>query len=122
MVFSLNALLVASVGIYGALAFSVQQRRHSIAVRMALGAKAKSVVAGVLHRGGRMIVLGLVLGGAGALVFGRGLSSLLYGVTPFDPVTYLGVVGTLATVGLLAMWVPAARATRVAPQEVLKSE
>jgi putative ABC transport system permease protein len=120
--FAAVALLLAAVGIYGVLAYTVTTRTREFGVRLALGATAQNVVALVMRQGLGWSVLGLGLGLGGALAGGRLLSRMLYGVSPLDVSTYLAVVIGLMVVVGLACLVPAARATRVDPLESMRAE
>lgn len=120
--FGLVALLLASVGVYGVLAYAVEQRRGEVGIRMALGAAASDVRGMVLADGVRLVVFGLVLGLAGALALSGVLASQLFGVSPREPVIYGTVAGILLTVGLIASFVPAWRATRVDPVVAMRAE
>jgi len=121
-VFAALALFLAAIGLYGVLSYSVGQRTREIGVRMALGADATSVVALVLRQGARLAGLGLAAGLASALGATRLLQSQLYGVSPFDPLSFALVAAALAFVGALACWLPARRATRVDPIVALRAE
>lgn len=114
------ALLLASVGIYAVLAFAVAQRRREIGVRMALGATARDVTRLVLRDGVRLIALGLAIGQAGALAVGRVLRQFVFDIGAFDPLTFILVPGVLCLVALAACYVPARRATRIAPLTALR--
>jgi predicted permease len=116
------ALVIAGVGIAGVLAFSVSLRTGEIGIRMSLGADAFRVKRMVLGEGWALLAGGLLLGVAGALLAGRLLGKLLYGVTPDDPLTVSLVALVMATVGTLACWVPAGRAARVEPATALRAE
>jgi len=118
----LLAMLLASMGLYGVIAYSVTQRRHEIGVRMALGARRRDVLWLVVSQGLRMIGIGVALGVTGGAAFSRVLSSALFGLNPFDPTTYAGVSLFLALVALLATYLPARRASRVDPVEALRYE
>lgn len=116
------ALAIAMVGIAGVLAFSVSARTAEIGIRMSLGADAGRVRRMVLGEGGTLLVAGLAFGWIGALFATRLLRGLLFGVAPGDPVTLVGVGLVLAGMGVLACWLPAARAARVDPAEALRAE
>ena len=121
-VFALLALTLTCVGIYGVVAYSVAQRVHEIGVRMALGARPGSVVALVVAQGMRPAVVGLLVGLGGALVLSRLLAKMLYGVGPRDPLS-LGIVAlVLATVAVVASYLPARRASLVDPLTALRSD
>jgi len=119
---SIFALALACLGLYGALSFSVAQRTREIGVRMALGAQRKDVLSMVVGRGLKLALLGLALGLIAALAVTRFVSSLLYGVTATDPVTFVGVSLLLLLVAMLASWLPARRATKLDPMTVLRHE
>jgi predicted permease len=116
------ALVLASVGIYGVVAYAVGRRVREIGIRVALGANARSVVALMLKRTMRPVVVGAVIGAAGALGVSRILSSVLFGVSPFDPVALLGAVFVVAAIAFAAGAVPARRAARVDPTRTLHYE
>ncbi|HEU4630992.1 MAG TPA: ABC transporter permease [Gemmatimonadaceae bacterium] len=120
--FGALALVIAMVGIAGVLAFSVSSRTAEIGIRMSLGADARRVRRMVLGEGGTLLAAGVVVGLAGALFAARLLRGLLFGVTPYDPVTLGGVALVLAAVGVAACWIPAARAARVDPAVALRAE
>jgi putative ABC transport system permease protein len=121
-VFALLALTLAAVGVYGVMAYSVVARTREIGVRVALGAQPRNVFGMILRQGLGAAVAGLMLGLAGALALGGVLRKLLYGVTPTDPATFVGVVVVLLVVSLAACVVPARRALRVDPLDALRSE
>jgi predicted permease len=120
--FSLFALALACLGIYGVLSFSVVQRTREIGVRIALGAQRKDVLALVVSQGVKLALLGLALGLVAALAATRFVESLLYGVTTTDPVTFVCVSLLLVVVAGLASWLPARRATKLDPMTVLRHE
>jgi putative ABC transport system permease protein len=121
-IFSAGALLLAVLGIYATLAYSVAQRTREIGVRMALGARAQGVVRLVVGQGMRLALLGAALGVAGALLLGRVIAGMLFGVGAHDPGTFAAVVAVLLGAALLACWVPAWRAARVDPVIALRAE
>jgi putative ABC transport system permease protein len=116
------ALLLAAVGTYSVMAFSVRQRTREIGIRVAVGADRGDVMRGVIVSGARLALVGTAVGAVGALLLSRLVSSLLWGVGGADPLTYLAVAGLLGAVTLLACFVPAKRATHVDPVEALRTE
>jgi len=120
--FSLMAVVLASVGIYGVMHYSVAQRTHEIGVRMALGARPGNVVRMIIGQGFMLAAIGLAAGMAGAWWLTRLLASLLFGVTATDPVTFGAVAILLTLVAILASSVPALRAARVDPLSALRCE
>jgi len=116
------ALLIGMVGIYGVISYVVSQRRCEIGTRMALGAQQSDVMRLVLSEGMLVILIGLGVGLAGSLASTRFLSSLLFGVTATDPLTFAGVIILLALVALAACWIPARRAVHVDPMIALRHE
>jgi len=120
--FAIIALSLAAMGIYGVIAYSVGQRRQEIGVRMALGADGGSVRSLFLRQGMRLVLVGVALGLVAALALTRLLTSMLYGVSATDPLTYVGVAGILTLVAAAACFIPAMSATRVEPVSVLREE
>jgi putative ABC transport system permease protein len=120
--FAVTALLLAAAGIYGVMAYTVARRTRELGVRMALGATPADVLRLVLGQGMWTTALGAIIGMAGAFALTRLISSLLFGVSPFDPLTLGGVVLLLGAVSLLACWLPARKATRVDPLAALRYE
>jgi putative ABC transport system permease protein len=116
------ALVLAMVGVYGLLHYSATQQTRDIAIRMALGARKKDVLTAVVRQGLTLTLLGVVVGLAGAIALTRVLASLLYGVTPTDPLTLTVVSLVLITIALLASYLPARRAARVDPMVALRYE
>jgi putative ABC transport system permease protein len=120
--FALTALLLAIVGIYGVVSYSVAQRTREMGIRMALGAEPKTLVTLVMRHGGAMAAAGIVVGVLGALALGRFAERMLYGVRSSDPLTYVSVAVVLAAVAVGATIIPARRATRVDPALALRSD
>jgi putative ABC transport system permease protein len=121
-IFAGVALLLAAIGVYGLMAYSVQQRTQEIGVRMALGATPRQVQRMVVIQGVRLALVGLVLGVGSSLAMAQLMSSMLYGVKPRDPVTIVLVAALLSAVTLLATYLPARRASRVDPMVALRYE
>ncbi len=117
-----SALLLASIGIYGLMAYSVQQRRTEIGVRMAVGASRADVWRGVLAQGLKLTVLGIAVGVAGAFYLAELLSSFVFGVETRDPVVFVAAPLVLTAVALMAVALPALRASRVDPLNALRHE
>jgi predicted permease len=121
-VFALVAMVLAAVGIYGVMSYSVTQRTREIGIRMALGAQTKGVVTLIVGQGMLMASVGVAIGLAGALAATRVMASLLFGVTATDPVTFVGIGLLLAAVAFFACYFPARRATKVDPMVALRHE
>ncbi len=121
-VFATLALILASVGLYGVVAYAVAQRTRELGVRMALGATRRHVLGLVLGQGARLTLIGVAIGTIGALALSRVVASLLYGIGPTDPVSFLAVPAVLAAVAVLASYAPARRAMRVDPLVAMRAE
>jgi putative ABC transport system permease protein len=121
-VLAVLAFLLATVGVYGVMAYTVARRTQEVGVRMALGARRRAVLGLVLRQGGAMAAVGVGVGLVAALGATRFLAFFLYGVSPFDPATFIGVSVLLILACLGASWVPALRATRVDPLVAIRSE
>jgi predicted permease len=119
--FGLLAVIIAAVGIAGVLGFSVSARTNEIGIRMSLGANRGDVQRMVLREGGVLVALGLLLGVTGAFFATLAIRGLLFGVPPHDPVTFIGVAGLMAAIGIAACWVPALRAARVDPAITMRA-
>jgi ABC-type antimicrobial peptide transport system permease subunit len=113
-------LLLAGIGIYGVVAYSVAERTHEIGIRVALGAARGDVMRMVLRRVGALVIPGVVIGVAGALATTRVLATLLFEIKPNDPATFAGVAALLVVVAIVAGLVPARRASRVDPLVALR--
>ena len=120
--FAALALLLASVGVFGVLAFSVGQRTREFGIRIALGASTGDVLRLVLRSGLKMIVIGLGIGLIATLALTQSLQSVLFGVKPIDPLTFTAAAGTLIIVALTACAIPALRAARVDPASALRQD
>jgi putative ABC transport system permease protein len=121
-IFAAVALVLTIVGLYGVMSYTVAQRTNEIGIRLALGAQTGDVLALIVKQGLRLVIIGLVVGLAGAFALTRVMSSLLFGVTTKDPLTFLAVAVVLPLVTLLACYVPALRATKVDPMDALRCE
>ena len=120
--FAALALVLATVGLYGVLAFNVGRRSREIGIRMALGASPRSVIGSVFWRGFAMVLPGLAVGVLGAWIVGRSLQSQLFEISPSDPRTYAVGVAALLAAAFLACWMPARRASKVDPMVALRDE
>ena len=121
-VFAGVALILAALGIYGTLSYSVEQRSQEIGIRMALGAEGADLRKMVIRQGMSLAGLGILIGLAGALALSRLITTLLFGVYPNDPVSFAAIAALLALVAFLATWLPARRATQVDPLAALRHE
>ena len=121
-IFGAIALVLAGIGIYGLMSYSVEQTTHDIGVRLALGADRRKILSLVIGQGMRLAAIGLALGVAAAFGAVRVLGRLLFGVRPIDPVTFVIVVATLGVIALLACYLPARRAMAVDPIVALRRE
>jgi putative ABC transport system permease protein len=115
------ALLLTAIGLYGVMAYAVTQRTHEIGIRMALGAQPMQILKMIFRQGFAIVAIGLVIGIAGALAFGKLVGNFLV-VSAADPLTYIAVSAVLAAVTLLACYIPARRAMRVDPMDALRYE
>jgi putative ABC transport system permease protein len=120
--FAAIALALAAVGVYGVIAYSVSQRTREIGVRVALGAQRSNVLRLILGDGAVLAAIGIGIGLAGALAVTRFLRAMLFGVSPFDPLSFVGVTAVLSAIAFLASYVPARRAARIHPIEALREE
>jgi ABC-type antimicrobial peptide transport system permease subunit len=120
--FAATALLLACIGLYGVMSYSVASRQRELSIRTALGAARADIMRLIVGRGVRLATIGLVLGLLAALVVARVLASRLYGVSGHDPLVFAGAAILLAGVALLACWLPARRATKVDPNVALRAE
>jgi putative ABC transport system permease protein len=121
-IFAVVAMLLAAIGLYGVMAYSVVQRTHEIGIRMALGARRPEVLALVVKQGMALALMGIAAGATLSLGMTRLISGMLFGITPTDPLTFVGVVTLLGTVAFLANYLPARRASKVDPMVALRYE
>ncbi len=121
-VFGLSALALAAIGIYGLIAYSVEQRTQEIGIRLALGADSKQVKRMVVNQGMKLAIAGVVVGVVASLALARFIASFLFGVEQWDPAVFVAAPLTLAFIALVATWIPARRASRVDPIDALRYE
>jgi ABC-type antimicrobial peptide transport system permease subunit len=119
--FALFALILASLGIYGVVSYSVNQRTQEIGIRMALGASAANLQAGIVGQTLALAAIGMLLGAAASWALARTLGGLLYGVTSRDPLTFFGVLFVLTAVAAIAGYLPARRASHIDPSIALRA-
>jgi len=122
LLFALTALLLAGLGIYGTISYLVSERTHEIGIRLALGASRRKIMRMILRQGLDLAIAGAALGLIGAFIVARLMSGLLYGVAPYDPLTFVGVTLVLTAVALAACYIPARRATKVDPMIALRED
>jgi ABC-type antimicrobial peptide transport system permease subunit len=120
MFFGVLALLIASIGLYGVMSYQVTRRKVEIGIRMALGADPAAVVRMVLAESGLLLIAGVLAGLGLAVAASRYAGTLLFGLEPSDPLSFAAAAGVLALVSLVAAWIPARRASRVAPTVALR--
>jgi ABC-type antimicrobial peptide transport system permease subunit len=120
--FALVALITAALGVFGVLSFVVAQRTRELGIRIALGAAPTDVRRLVVGYGARLAVVGLAIGLVGSFALTRLIATMLFGVTPTDPVTFGTVSALLLGIGLVASWLPARRATRIDPISALRAD
>jgi predicted permease len=120
--FAVFALILASLGIYAVISYSVSQRRREIGIRTALGAQGRDLQAGIVMQTMKLTAMGLVVGSVASLGAGRVMQTLLFGVTPYDPATFAGALAGLSAVAMLAGYIPARRASRMDPVDALRAD
>jgi putative ABC transport system permease protein len=121
-IFGASALILAAIGIYGLMAYSVQQRTQEMGIRMALGADRGRIRNLVVWQGMRLTIAGTIIGIAAAFAVTRFIASFLFGVKPYDPIVFVAVPVILSVVALFAVWLPATRASKLDPMQSLRVE
>jgi putative ABC transport system permease protein len=121
-IFGASAMILAAIGIYGLMAYSVQQRTQEMGIRMALGADRKRIRNLVVWQGMRLAIAGTILGIGAAFAVTHFIASFLFGVKPYDPIVFVTVPVVLSVVALFAVWLPATRASKLDPMESLRVE
>jgi ABC-type antimicrobial peptide transport system permease subunit len=121
-IFSVLALVLAVVGLYSVMSYLVAQRRQEVGIRMALGARPQDVLRLVVGQGLAVTGIGLVIGTVASFLLAGVMSTLLYGVQPTDPLTFIGVAGIVLLAATVATWLPARRASRIDPMIALRNE
>ena len=120
--FGVLALVLASIGMYGIMAYSVSRRTNEIGIRMAMGAQPRLVLGMILREASRLVAIGVVVGVCAALGMGRVIASMLYGLNSWDPMTLISSAALLIGVAIAASWIPARRAAGVDPMRALRHE
>jgi ABC-type antimicrobial peptide transport system permease subunit len=120
--FGALAALIATIGLYGVMSYSVARRRNEIGIRMALGADRREVVRMIMREASVLLAAGLIVGTVSALAAAQSARALLFGLRPYDPTTIVTAIGVLSIVAVLASYVPALRASRLEPTEALRDE
>jgi putative ABC transport system permease protein len=122
LMFAILALFVASIGLYGVMSYLMSQRTREFGIRLAVGASSGALLRLVLGQAAKLVSIGICLGLVGAMVVARAISSLLYGISPFDTATFASVSLVLAVVAFLASYIPARRAASIDPMLALRYE